>query len=525
MVYEAKDPNNGTNFTIQIRTYPMYYRVNHVDSLFKAFQESSTYFVNQLNDIEEKGKEPDKNFYFQSGILSGPKSTGKVRYKYLLQGNKTYEIYAYMSKELATDSSYNERFNSLYLSSTQPGSNPDFDFTTSKTKLLLNDLKSQDTVRFEEAKKALGYYEFDSLDVSALYESLFYKYNDSSTTYNSVKSQVIEVLDDLHDGRYIEILDSLYYADEEPRANILGSLTALNRKALSLNLFCANAPVDPPYYSIYDVVSNFADSSDLFLNNLDCILETAGRNTTIRRPVLDVLTQYYDSLEMQDEHRHLLIGKVGEWYRQDIDSLIRLHPDSTDYNLSSNVVSEIELLTTLSLGDMDTLINKAESLKMLDVQKALLVYKLKFDKTYDKEVLDKVITDEYYGWEFITKLSGQKAIDALPMKYQSPSQLSKMALIDYFYYDDYVPDKIKQISSVKIVKEGKTLNYYLYEFSYEGDEDNQYLAVSGGIMQKDGSVLLSDLYTNYDYTPISSKKHRKQLADQLIEWAKADRYY
>lgn len=510
--YSAGDENSGLLYSVKVQTLPKYYRITSIDSFYVGLEDAFVDYDQRVTDISTGYL--DNGLYYRKGTIISDLSENKTRYMYFLKGNKSFEVYAFSNLEKIQDS----LISSVFLSAGIDEFTERTDLFSSKWPEILSNLKSGDSLAFHEAKKAFDYYQFDSTEIDLLYDALSLNFQDSVERYG-IKEKILYVIEELHDERAPEILSELYLKDKMYDGHIISTLNEIvSDKEAIFSLLKEKTPQNIMYYQSHRVLSGLFDSS--FFYKIDPVLlsDICAGNQYLHRAFLKLICEKWDSLNLEDIESSGISGNVIKWYNIALDSISKYTPDSTEfYDFEDIITSGIDFFRHLNNSDYDELVKKIDKFDYTGFQSKIIEYNLSRNFPIKPSLWKKVMKDESTGWQLIESLNGSGNFGKIPPAYVKEEHLALLALKDYFYYDDYVPEHIELLEMRNINRNGKMLKYYIFEFSYEGSPE-KYLAISGGFEKTSTKLILDNMYCDYSYNEIKNKGDKEKEIQQLVRW-------
>lgn len=514
-MYASTDPNNGLLVSVNVNMYPKYYYTKSADSLLKEIEEE-TFYLSEISDIKS-GQDNEGN-YFRSGMVSDENSPNKIIFQYFLKGDKSYEIYTYLSDELLQDSLQNKVFQSIYFDATDTT----FDIFKKKTDLIFTDLQSSDSTTFKMAKEALSYHPFDSTDISILYQAMSVNYADSTEGWGSTKDNIIDAIIENHDGNAVQVLKESFPNAYGSKLDVLLAIAEIDslQKNLVYNLLSELPDTVLDYFSLYNALNYLADSSEFFKEKITELINI-NKESTNDEALVTVINENFDVLDLDQEQLTLIAGHCTELYNLSYDSLLISDEESYNrYQFLDIMTSVLQFFTYDTSNNYDMFIEKAEKIGDMSINSRICMYNLYRDYKTSSKRIEKVMEDPENGWSFLLEASKLNRLSRINKKLLDEENLALIYMKYSFYWEDFVPEKIKLIDTRELIRNEKENSYYVYSFSDGYDEP--YLAISGGSILFDGKLLPDEVIFNYSYETFDSEAKKEEIITDLISLFKED---
>lgn len=476
--YYGLDENSGGCYSINVSDLKKYFKLskNGLETFFdgyaKAYKEYGDSIYRQESLFNEKY--PTKEYYIKSN-----KTPVLKRHKFMLMNNRLIVLSVYLGEE-EIESQKAERF----LNGISMKKEKLFDIYTSKTSLIMKDIKSKDSITRSEANGALDYYEFEASDRSLLEKGLSRKYiND--TTYYGTKNLLIYNLGLIGNTKTVSKLESYYKSDKAKNINKLMIFEALaNIKSKDANevyfdLLENNPPerIRDAYFPVFDSdvdsILSYHQYGDRILNSL-------------KKPLLrDKIISYWTRVISKDSTAiQFLKGKEDVLFKF-------LDKDITQYKNAPENEKPLHLIYGDILENYMSLLSKLDYYTP-EIRKSLINliqipedngwYVLKAFEHYVKheDVIDskiiKSITDGlYYRFEALEVLVNNDKASYIPkenIKERSFAELSLYNNIGNYYG---YPNEIIFIDD--ITHDGEKYVAFRCDYVLEDSDDESYLGL------------------------------------------------
>ena len=507
----STNPYSGGLYAIDHATISKYYRINNADSLFKNFLKGIVKYTDTLikNDtINVNG------FHGIDFELKNKASEDKSRYRILRNNGDLLYVYARVSNDELYTKANNEFYNSVsWLKNAKP-----IDLTSSKAKLITDDLKSTDTTTYNYALGALSYYNFDKQELPYIYNALADTYKDD-TLSTGVRWYLLSALEKVNDEKTIDQLVNLYKKTDVEllKTKILAAIPTIDPKRgfeIYLNLFLSEPKPFKRY--LYNVFRPLYDSLKYAAANYDKILPLL-KNTEYRNNLLSV-TRFILNADSVPNRIQLVknhFNQIIEFANSDL--AIYLKKDSSNL-MVSEIYSYMQIM------------NSIKGQPLTDAFTAKIIAK----DTYDGEIADAVITRLYnnlpvnplvlnkvlenIGERFavLAALTKNGKLSKANPKFITPVELGKTYLYHYVSEDDEGnPDKITLIGT--ITSQNKL--YYAYKFIIPDYGDNkEYIGIAGPLKSAgQPNFSIQNAFTDWEEKGTDWQQQAKKMISKLAD--------
>ena len=411
------------------------------------------------------------------------------RMKFVLSGKNLYQMLVFETEKLINGELVDQFFDSFELVSPEDP----YDFTPSKTDLILSNLKSDEIDVFEEAVGAFSYYVFDSLDVSALMAALKYDYLLDTGTLE-LKNLIYNDLSLLVDDSKIDDLVEIYKQNKDypllPNS-ILESIAFMETEK-SMEVYTNLLFNDPPIEHVYTDLYLFSDSIQLFEQHFDELIKFLDDEK--RKSYIIRMCSYF-----QDDKN----PKVTALINGQVSKLIKSAPQEfKDYKSKMNG-SEEEYISVGNIGDYLSIVANAEETeigknlsedvlsykKSTDYLKELaMIARIKQGWKYSNKQMLSLLEKKYHRIDVMEALAETGQSKKIPVEYRKQDSFAKYAF-SLYVDEDYPADDYVYLGKV----EDEMGTYYVYKFLYNDEEGYDYIGIIGPF-EKEGEKI------NYDYS-------------------------
>ena len=515
--YSCIDKNCGVSYVVVETEYPKYYRIHHADSFLLELRTSIMAYGDKL--IDSSAGRTKQNYSFVAGVIKSEYSSNRTRFMLILNENRVYELYAYVTEEMQTDSLVDLVFNQVEMDDFVA----EFDMFTSKSSLIFSDLMSSDSSTFANANTAFDYYEFDSTDLNLLHSALSNVYPDSAETYNGAKQNIIYELSILHnDSTLFYVLDCYKKDFHLHGGDLLGLMNKLskNNPAILFDQLKEHLPDELYFYEAREILNPIVDSSLFCVNNFDDILLVSNQKQYLQNSFLFLFFDNWADLSLNEDQQKILASYGDKWFDIALDSINNYPKDSWQvYNFTSLLSNIIKVYSKLPNTNYKLLKSKLKGLDFEEIRSALIHYKLGHELKISNKEWKESLEDEYYGFELISEISTQQMLHLVPASYKTPDHIAKMTLIDYFSYDDYFPYAMEYAETRTISIDDKEVVFYIFDCSWEGDSE-KFISISGAFDIQEKNIDLENYWVDNDYIGFTEQKDREISIQKLLKSAK-----
>jgi uncharacterized protein YbaP (TraB family) len=514
----STNPSSGAvYFAEQARLSP-YFKAGHVDSVYSKITKNlmertdTLLKVDTITSTGAKGRE----------FITFNKNTNEKRRHRLFVDNGTM---IYLTGFMNADETFSAASNRFFTSYAPLKKSPAFDLGSSKSRMILQDLQSTDTLTTEKALGALKYYDFEQTDLPLIYTALKKPYADD-TLERGTRYQLIKLLTKTHDDATLGELSNLYRSNssnDTTRLTVLNYLTEIDHQKgydAYLDLLTKG-----PYIKTVDNYQAFSSLQDS--------LAYAATNFERLVPLLQHTPYRYQVLSLAND---LLNDEKHPQYEQPVKSHYKalmqfrdrdLNTYLTDTSLTSyntGVFYYLQLMKKLP-GDPEAdqftaaIIKKgSEEPRLLNAVQTRIANRLPVALPVINTLLDSL----YTRFEVMEAYSNVNQLSRVPAKYRTPAEFGRVCMYNYVGGNsdsEEYPQKISLLGPV-LYKES---TYYAYQFTDPNDEEQRkQICVYKPAKTAPGKLDFEDYHC---YSAWETKKVNWQLQAQklIAEWIKQDK--
>lgn len=452
-------------------------------------------------------------------LLKMPDTHNHKRVRVFLQGDTIYSIYTYLPFPLLETENLKRLFNDFSFSyATREGR-----LTKPAPALLLEALKTKDSLQFEIATEALNYVTFQKEDLPLLQEALLYRYYDFDSSYYNNTNRTITDLAASLDSNHLNLqfirenYTKLNNNNEYLKPYLLQLLSS-DKTGESYNVLKDLLVKWPPqimhsYYFTNSFYDSLALSARLFPELLT-LADDPGSSDWITMLALRLLDSTLLSKNQIRQYKNKFLSNTE---RLSVLSPEKRSENTFEFSNLIKMLGKIELPETsaklFKLAKQDN-----ERSIRLDIILALAESNQLPDQ---KEIYTLATTDEFRG-ELYNKLKKLGKEKLFPKDFLTQRHLGQSEVYAYAA-EEGEPDLIEFIGERTEHFMGKKQKFYLYKVLFMGDENfNYFLGVAGPF-----SLDPKDLQSSHDVTGLywseyfdekRKDDHLKELIKQAEEW-------
>ncbi len=469
------NPYTGGAYMLESSKVKHDYRMQHIDSFYNWYVDALYEWGDSTastTPVEVAGKPAREIFNIN-------KRTGAMsRYRIWLDNDEVFFMAAYSDKEEL----FNETTDAYFNSFRKTGENPPFDIYASKTKKILDGLKSSDTLVYQQSLGAFNYYEFIEEDLPMLYESMYLDYPDD-TLRTGAKAQIIENIAYVDNASSIDELKKMYPQVGDLHKNtIIGSLIDFTDEDKVRDAIIELVLNDPPEELRYDwaVFSYFSDSLNLGAQYFPELLNLLEKED-YRDNILDLGGDLIKSDTMP------YVSLIENTF----DELTKYALDDFEKYKKENQTEETPYFYDPTMWEYFSLMKRVKGKKVTDQYTNLVLntpstneyqkaaasgIRIANGLTNDKKLLKSQIKAIETRYMMIQAYEEAGRLSEIPKKYRTAEEIAKLELRKYVSDDWGTPDGLKILGTIPM----DSSKLYVIKLTYNyGDEINHYLGLVG----------------------------------------------
>ncbi len=513
--YYSKNDQNGNMYSFGYSKIKPYFKIDSIKSYYNETKSN----LKNWNDsiISEKFIKIDNNVALDFSIISKEDSI-QSRHLLWLDGDYFFLSSAYASKESINNTISEEILNSYKALKNKQS----IDYFSSKTDIILSDLKSKDSTVFNNAIGSFSYYNFENKDLDKLYKAVKTKYA-SKENKEAVIESIISTLNTVNNKKTLQFLEQTYRlqdVSEDIKRDILVLIPKLeNDNSLDIyaNILLNNPPKDDGKYH-YQLFSPLKDSTEFALKNYNGLINLKD-SKKYREEILDISTKI---LKSDNENRYDILPKFKELTNSsflDLDQYIKmLAEEDYDYSKHALIYSYLEYFHNLPKKTHQEVIDpftqelldaNANSWMTLEAAETRVKHELKLPKTIKKSLLDSLSTRFY----IIKAYHTANKLNEVPNKFIDQKSFSELSLAQFLEDNSEYPDKRELLGKI----EYKSKNYDVYKITYGNDDDSTnnesflILVEPSFIVSQVEEFKIFPAFTDWNLLEKDWKTHAKQI--------------
>ena len=492
-----------------------------------SWKKSDTDYYNVLRKVYTKGYDSAGAFkVVKNGALTGiemdvySKVSHQIkRVRIVFDMYATYEIFAYLTPELARKPYYNRFFETFRVANEKAA----ISMYQNKGCALLQALKSQDSILYNDAKAALTMVSFDSTNLACLYDAMLTEYKFDSTNYLNINEEIFDILSGVADNSVVKHIESIYpslpitqHKFSQDLLNILASYKTdysyqVLKKLLKVRL--------PETAEREDVFYSLGDSLALTKTLFPDILRYAS-DTNMVMGLAYLSNSLLDSALID-------IGTVKSyhlfWEAAAAKKLKEYKLKDTEIYFSL-VNDLLQLLGKLNTVEGNRLLQQYAGLKNQGAAYLAVKTLIHSKQPVQAAHLLALCAENNYRKYIYDELKEAGRLKLFPAKYNNQKYFAESAIFE-MASEDYTP-KLKYLGERQLKFEGKTQKFYLFKISFdageEGQEIEEYLGIAGPFDLNPSKVeMKTDASCIYYDEKFDAKKIDKQV-NALMKQMKAD---
>lgn len=516
--YYTTDPNTGDVYQYSYGDFQDYFKTS---DLTQFYSDNLDLLKNWNDSIIEKRSIKIGTYDGIEAVFTSDNSSVISKRRVWIQNKKWHLFTAYIANEDHNKNMSDNIFNSFIDNATET----EFDIYSSKTKLILSDLKSKDSIVQKRAIGAFEYYEFEEKDLPDLHKSFAMNYEDSESS-EQIKSAILNEFSTFSNGETLKILETEYEklnTSEELKSNILSLMHQLddeNSITTYLDLLFNNPPKKIENYN-WSLFSPLKDSLSLSVNNLDKLVDLVSIED-LRSSVLeisgDILADSIYGAKVINQKTEKLMTYANE----DIANYIKEVEDTTNYDYTYNgrIYNYLRLMDSQILNRtlVEEFTNKLITRTDNDwFKKHAAVARIKNEIPIKKPILNSLMDSLSSRFSIIKAYHDLNKLDKVPLTYLDEEN---MALLSIHTYLEEIDEYGFEIHLIDVI-ENEGNRYYATSINYDFDNDEieSYFALIGPIykVSQDKDFTLYDTKTNWDTLDENWKAQSELLLNKSDE--------
>ncbi len=508
--YECLDSSRAHIYLMRIDTLDKYFWKKN-DSLFWAFERNR--FVTDSDTLLSE-RMFSKDGLFQYEFLCRPRGANNIMRMHMwLRGNLVYRMTTIQEPETIGDENVNRFFDQFHFNRSAEKSH----VFESKATLLLQDLRSADTLISRKANRALATASFDATEIPLLQEAVLIHYPEDDGITNSPNGQIAERMIRLNDSASVIFAREHFAAasDGETENALLDILSAWHKASNYDNLGRLLLTSPPKYALAKWVTAKWQDSLQIAVHLFPTVLPLL-KDSLLAPAIFDLANSLLgDSLITMDifhPWQQAMLQYAGRRFRKTLADTLYYTP--SDYSV-------ISLLQRMKTDSCNAMLNKWLGVTGNVYHKQEIVLSLlKNNRPVSHSVLNELAADEFTRLDLYRNLSTYKKIALFPAKYLTqPFFAESLAREAAGQFSD-AECNIKFLRAKEMKWQGALRRFFFYDLGFE-DDGEHWLAVAGPYNINDKGISFSAsesrVYVAAQYDPQSADQQMAALVREMSE--------
>ncbi|MGY4536883.1 uncharacterized protein YbaP (TraB family) [Mucilaginibacter sp. UYNi724] len=500
---------SGGVFGIEHATFSKYFRSPNIDSVYSKLLHN---FVGYTDSLTKKDTVTVNGIKGWELVTQGKVNKEKSRTRLFINNNDVFTFMSHTAGEELFSGDANRFYNSLKATTTGPPAS----LSTSKSKLIVNDLLSTDSATYKYALGALSYYKFDKTEINDLLAAVQKTYSDD-TTDNGARTELIEAIAKVKDPVALNTLISVFNSTKSDyiKASVLGAVVKVDSlKGYDAYLdLLKKEPISNTGLN-YQIFMPLTDSLEYVAANYTQILPLL-RYPEYRRNILS-LSQNMLGRSHKNKYTSLVTSHFNDLTRYANQDLKTYLADTAMYKWKYGINIYLQLMSDIKgkpvTDNFTAAIIKKDNYNG-EVSYAA-VTRLDNNLPVSQLVINRLLDSIDARYNILDALNKSGKLAMAPVRYRTQQEFAKLSLYQYVQNED--EGSANNIKLLGIIPE-KENQYFVFKFDSGYDSDSHYTAVCGPY--KTGSTKLDfDIYRAY--TDWEDKKsdwriHAKKMIPKL----------
>lgn len=512
-LYHTVNTNSGGLYGVGKSMVSKYLKHKNIDSLNLLI----------IGGLKPQSDTTAKAIDFKMGSVNGKEilaqdqeaGTFKKIRTWFNQGEFYYQ-YLIASKEEIESEGAKEFFSTVKVI----GKAPQFDYASSKIKLIANDLLSTEQITRKKALGALSYYTLEQNELPVVYHALEQRYSDD-TTSTGARTVLLNTLSTLNDAQTSAFLKKLYQ-NSKGLDLIQGEILALTPSIdkQSYDWYLKTLTEGPAlklknYWSIFSPLSDSLSYTAAHLNQLLKLVDTKPY-----RPAL--LAVFSELLFSKDKiaNQTLLNAKKTELGKYALIDLAQEVEELKQGNGSNLLNSYLNILPRIDLPQLtDPFTQKIIALDSVPyLRTTALAARIIANLPLNQSLLTAELDSLSSRYAIMSAFESIGKLNLVPLKYRKHDEFARLLISDYFAEEYDYPKEIKLLGTIK----DEQGTYYAFECTYlEEGERKAYLGICGPFNSKSEQLNFKE-YSSYSKFELKEKDWSKQAKALIAELKEAN---
>ncbi|MDO1500905.1 TraB/GumN family protein [Winogradskyella maritima] len=514
--FYSKNPITGGVYHMAYSDLRPYFRLKSKTKFLEEYKEGLLNWKDTIVDSRYILKNQDSTLQISVKQKNSVAAPNLTQYNIRLDEGRVFLLASYINdEEVATGTPYR------IISSLSPKPNPKkTDVYSSKVDLILNDLKSNDTLIQQKALYAFDYYEFQKDELPQLHKALSDDFPNGKT--ERIRQEIVDEFSLIHNENTLGVLEEAYANTEttdETRALILATLPDIEddkRTASFIKLMDQGLPTEAKSYK-YGMLRTFKDSIPFAFREFNRLKNTLN-DESLRPSVLNIIDDMVQSDKLTPADKRIVTEVAMTHFSEDwkvyssSDSLANAKSDLMHayLNILNSHSYDSNQIDTITQNILDS-----DSDSWLRLR--TLLARLNADLKIDDKTFKRYIDDYYTRFEFMEAILKTDAFNKVPKSYYKTKEFSMLSMFNYGVNEYGEP---KNLTHLGTIKDGDR-NFASIKITYstdEGDEDYIGIVEISDIKLNEGEFAQFDCYSDWDLIEEDWKSQAKTYIKSYLKY-------
>lgn len=514
--YECFDSSRADDFVITEESFSKYYWQKNDSILLEKLAHTNIKYNDSI--LSEK---PITNGDVKGiEMLVQEEGSANVRRKrLLLNDNKLYSIVTIQPITEIYNSNNNKFFEDFRFAKELPSDA----LFTSKAKVVLQDIASEDSAVSNKAKDYLASVPFSKEELPMLHEALLKKYADDTADYSTTKEALQRVILDIKDSSSYYFARNNYATasekDKDRLLEIMGAFPTAEHFKDIATLLLQQPPKEQPGYSFAaDLTDSLSLAAGIFPQMLPLLKDSIMAGTVVRMAAR-LLDSGLTSIASLQPYQQDLLAMSQRNYRK-----LKNDPDAYDYAnyLLLDVLAKMNTAATNASIQNWSLLKKSPYTAM-----HATAHLLQNKQTLNPVALQNLAAAKETRAALYDTLRAYKKQNLFPKEYLTQKYFAE----SYVYSaasDDDDPSDLTYLTQKVINFKGKQSRFFFYKVTYGEDDDASYTLACAGpfnvnVADVSADHATGDIYYDEDFDPENLPAQMDALIKQMEDWFEWDK--
>lgn len=507
-VYSTKDQKSGNVFITYISDFSPYFKLEHIDSFYRNYS-------NEQNNWQDT---VISSLPFIRDDISGIDLTLKRKNENFLSRQRVWVdqsqfviVFAHADSVSLFSNTTNDFFNSVK----RQRDNKKTDLFCSKSKIIMDDLKSKDTTIVNKALGAFQYYKFDSTDIKLLCDELKYHFT-NDTAENGAFYNLLQATTDLEITHLDSLIDSLYFAPNAKdifKSYILESCAGSGKFDMIFKFLKTSPPVE--LNNSYLIMNTFRDSILLAYKFIDELIDLFKFHD-YRAPILNMSSTI---LIEGDLKYKMKIDSLYDYYVSYFDEDLKNYKDSLNnnenYYYDQNIIEYLFYFEEIIKDKNKIFLTSLYELENPEfIENVLIPCMIMNNMTVEKSSLDSMFYYDYKVFNVLLAYEKINKIKTIPKYYSNQQNQMKYKLAYYLYNEDVYYEDLEFLEKISVGDEK------IYTYKIKNEQENEANGYYIGLVKLKSNIKkykLSELIAYYIWIENDKVNWKKEIEKYLDE--------